>query len=140
MTIAKAGRTVTRAGGVWRTAVTPRFSTVYRARWGSVTSEAVAIGVRPRVRLTVRSGAASARVVGARSFAGRQVLLQQLVRGGRWETIARGVLNDQSSVRFGVRLSGRLADAFVRVLLPRRAAGRGYLAGISPQLALRSGD
>ncbi|MDP8911808.1 MAG: hypothetical protein M3M94_07075, partial [Actinomycetota bacterium] len=127
VTVAHTGRIRTRARGIWNSFVRPRFSRGYRAHWRGVTSETVAIRVRPRVTLAARGRALFVRVAAARSFAGRRVVLQRLDRG-RWRAVERAVLGTRSTARFRTR--GSSGDV-LRVVLPRSQAVRGYVAGFS---------
>jgi len=75
-----------------------------------------------------------ARVSGARSFGGRFVYLQRRNAFGQWVSLKRVFLGVASSATFKARLpSGR---SRVRLLMPARQAGPGYVAGISRTLSL----
>ena len=124
----------TGVGGVWRRVVTPRVSREYRARWRTATSAPVAIGVRPAIRTAYRRGALIIRVVAARSFAGRRVVVERRASGS-WRRVATARLRRGSRATVRPRLPhGR---SVVRVVLPAREAGRGYLAGASRPLTVR---
>ena len=127
--VGRRARVRTRGGGVWSRTVRPRATSSYRARWRGATSETWTVGVRPRVTVSLQRGALVTRVVAARSFAGRRVLLQRLTENETWETVGRAVLNRRSSATFGSAIPGEAS--ILRVFLPRAQAGRGYLAGFS---------
>ena len=127
---------VTGGGGVWQYLARPPILTSYRASWNGLTSRAVAIGVRPRVRFR-RIGRARffARVVAARSFRGRRVRLQRRTAAGRWVTVKRVRLKRSSAATFRVRL--RRGRSTLRVVMSVNQAGPGYLAGISRTIVYR---
>lgn len=127
---------VTGGGGVWQYLARPPILTSYIANWNGLTSRAVAIGVRPRVRFR-RIGRARflTRVVGARSFSGRLVKLQRRTAAGRWVTVKRVRLKRRSAATFRVGL--RRGRSRLRIVMSVNQAGPGYLAGISRTIVYR---
>lgn len=127
---------VTGGGGVWQYLARPPILTSYIADWNGLTSRAVAVGVRPRVRFR-RIGRARffTRVVAARSFSGRRVKLQRRTSAGRWVTVKRVRLKRGSAATFRVRL--RRGTSRLRIVMSVNQAGPGYLAGISRTIVYR---
>jgi hypothetical protein len=127
---------VTGGGGAWQYLARPPILTSYIAHWNGLTSSAVAIGVRPRVRFR-RIGRArfSTRVVAARPFRGRLVRLQRRTAAGRWVTVKRVRLKRRSAAVFRVRL--RRGRSPLRIVMSVNQAGPGYLAGISRTIVYR---
>ena len=120
----------TTTGGAWRFSPKPAILTSYVARWQATTSNAVAIGVRPRVSLRVITGGRFATtVVAARSFAGRYVAFQRRSAAGQWVTLKQLRLNTSSAAVF--RSSAPSGTSSLRVFMSVNQAGVGYLAGIS---------
>ncbi len=123
----------TTGGGAWSDQVSPQILTSYTAKWGPTTSASVTVKVRPQIVLTynnrtVRRGTFSVQVNGARSFAGKHVLVQRLGSTGP-QTVKRVVLDSSSSATFMIRLPKRRVR--VRVVMPSSQAAPGYLAGYS---------
>jgi hypothetical protein len=116
-------------GTAWRHVDAPPLGSLYVVRSGS-SSVTTRVHVRPRVTLVRASGGAApvveARVTGARSFAGAAVSVQRRV-GTSWLLVRRLRLGADSTVRF------RAFDPALplRVLLPAREAGEGYVQGTS---------
>lgn len=127
---------VTGAGGAWQYLARPSILTSYLADWNGLTSHAVVVGVRPRVRFR-RVGRARfvTRVLGTRSFRGHWVKLQRRTSAGRWSTVKRIRLNRRSAASFRVRL--RRGRSTLRLVMSVNQAGPGYLAGISRTLVYR---
>jgi hypothetical protein len=127
---------VTGSGGAWQYLARPSILTSYLVEWKGLTSRAIVIGVRPRVRFR-RVGRARfvTRVVAARSFSGRWVKLQRRTRVGRWVTVKRVRLKRGSAATFRVRL--RRGRSPLRVVMSVNQAGPGYLAGISRTIVYR---
>jgi hypothetical protein len=125
---------VTGAGGAWSYLARPTILTSYLAAWGSLTSRAAVVGVRPRVRFR-RIGRARflVRVLGARSFAGRVVKFQRRTSAGRWVNVKRVRLKRGSAARFRTRLR----RGTFRIVMSVNQAGPGYLAGISRTIVYR---
>jgi hypothetical protein len=127
---------VTAGGGTWQYLARPSILTSYSVTWGGLTSRAITVGVRPRVRFR-RVGRArfSTRVLAARSFRGRLVKLQRRTSAGGWVTVKRIRLNRRSAATFRVRL--RRGRSPLRVVMSVNQAGAGYLAGISRTIVYR---
>jgi hypothetical protein len=122
----------TEAAGAWHTTAKPTVQSAYRATSGVERSRVLTVGVRPRVTLSARGGAFLARVVSARSYAGRFVLLQRQTKSG-WKAVQRLALRRRPH-RVHVRLPrGR---SLVRIFLPRSQAGGGYLPAASRPLSI----
>jgi hypothetical protein len=123
----------TTSGGVWKDQVSPQIKTSYEAQWGTATSAAVTVKVRPQIVLTLVSrtakrGTFSVQVNGARSFAGKRVLVERLVSSGVI-AVKHVTLDSSSSATFSIRLP--IHRARVRVVMPVSQAAPGYLAGYS---------
>jgi hypothetical protein len=127
------------SNGTWRYVVRPAIQTTYRAEVRGRTSATLSIRVRPRLRLgKVGPGRLSLRVYAARSFAGRSAFLQQWNRKRhRWVSVRRirlratGIGLPPTVVSAAtIRARGR-RGTLVRVVLPSRNAGPGYLGGTS---------
>jgi len=138
------GSALSTTGGGWSFLVKPALQTSYEARWkpatGSLTATSpITVKVRPRIGWRVKAASGRvvtffARVSGARSFGGRFVYLQRRNAFGQWVSLKRVFLGPASSATFKARLpSGR---SRVRLLMPARQAGPGYVAGISRTLSL----
>jgi hypothetical protein len=117
----------TETGGGWRYTAEPVIETSFRAQSAEGTSASLAVHVRPRVSLSLRKGIFVTAVVGAHSFEGKTVFLQRRV-GGSWFSIRKARLSRQPR-RFRADLPH--GSSRVRVLIPQREAGAGYLAGFS---------
>ena len=138
------GSAISTTGGGWSFLVSPALQTSYEARWKPATgpmtaTSPITVKVRPRVGWRVKAASGRvvtffARVSGARSFGGRFVYLQRRNAFGQWVSLKRVFLGTASSATFKTRLpSGR---SRVRLLMPARQAGPGYIAGISRTLSL----
>ena len=138
------GSAVSTNVGAWSFLARPALQTTYEARWKPatgplVTASPVAVKVRPRIGWRVKT--ASGRVVtffgkvsGARSFSGRFAYLQRRNSFAQWVSLKQVFLGSTSSATFKTRLpSGR---SQVRLLMPAKQAGPGYIAGISRTLSL----
>lgn len=140
---AAVGSAITGSEGRWSYLVAPRLETSYEARWRphavTAASSLLTVRVRPQVLFRVRS--ASGRVVtfstkarSLRSYAGKTLDFQRRNAFGQWVTVKRVTLGATSSATFAARLPrGR---SRVRMLLPARQAGPGYVAGLSRTLTL----
>lgn len=140
---AAVGSALTGSEGRWSYIVRPRLQTSYEARWQpyavTAASSLLTVRVRPQVLFRVRS--ASGRAVtfftkarGVRSYAGATLAFQRRNAFGQWVIVRRVTLGATSSATFTARLPrGR---SRVRMLLPLRQAGPGYVAGISRTLTL----
>jgi plastocyanin len=131
---AKVATVKTAAGGTWSYPAKPAIRTGFRARWGDEVSPSAVVRVRPRVTLSLQQGVFSTTATAVRSFAGRSVYLQRRSATGGWVSVQRVVLG-ASGTEFRAHFPpGR---STLRAVLPQSQAGRGYLAGISRELAVR---
>ena len=142
--LAAVGAAISGSDGSWTYLVSPKLQTVYEARWKpaatTATSSPITVRVRPQVGFRVK--AATGRVVtfftkarGVRPFAGKVLSFQRRNAFGQWVILKKVTLSSTSSATFKVTLpSGRSS---VRMFMPARQAGPGYVAGISRTLALR---
>jgi hypothetical protein len=131
-----AGSTVlTGTGGAWSVTTHPKILTSHEASANGSTSTAVAVGVRPRISLSVRNGTISTKVTAGKSFARRHVLLQRL-GGGSWHTVARRALNRHSAATFPTKLLPT-GTSTIRVTISTNQAGASYLGGVSPKRIVR---
>ena len=126
----------TTTGGAFDYPHVPSVLTSYQVRWGSITSQPVAVQVRPRITLRLaRRGWFLARVTAARSFAGRWVYLQRRSRFGQWVSIRKLTLGPRSGRLFPVpRRSGTY-----RIFMTENQAGAGYLESASGTQPVRRG-
>ena len=118
------------SGGHWSEVVKPTIETSYQAKWKSATSSTVSVKVRPQITLTFSqaTGRFSTEVSGARSFAGKFVLVQRLTSTGV-STLKRVTLDANSAASFSVRLHhGR---SRLRVVMPTSQTAPGYITGTS---------
>jgi len=125
--------TDTTAKGAWSYLASPLIQTSYKAAWNAVTSRAIAVKVRPRIRLALSSrtatrGTFTVEVSGNRSFSGKYVLVQRLTPSGP-ATVKHAVLGAGSSTTFTIRLPRHRAR--VRAVMPSSQAAPGYIAGVS---------
>ena len=119
------------SGGHWSEVVKPTIETSYQAKWKSATSSTVSVKVRPLITLTLVSQATvrfSTEVSGARSFAGKFVLVQRLTSTGV-STLKRVTLDANSAASFRVRL--HLGRSRLRVVMPTSQTAPGYITGTS---------
>ena len=138
------GTAISGTDGRWSFLVRPRLQTVYEARWKPVattaTSSPVTVKVRPQVALRVE--AARGRTVtfftkarGVRSFAGKALSFQRRNAFGQWVILRKVTLGAASAATFKAKLPrGRSS---VRMVMPARLAGPGYVAGISRTVVLK---
>jgi hypothetical protein len=124
----------TTAGGHWTDVVKPTIETSYQASWKNTTSSTVTVKVRPLITLVkLSTGSFSTKVTGARSFAGRFVLVQRLSSTGT-ATLKKVTLDASSSATFRVRLHhGRNR---LRVVMPTSQTAPGYITGMSKVLTV----
>jgi hypothetical protein len=128
--------------GTWSFVARPTIRTTYRAQVRGRTSGVVTVRVRTRMQLRrVRPGTASLRVVAARSLAGRTAFLQRWnARRGRWVTVRRVRLRPVRTGQPGAPVAGARfrtrtpRGTLLRVVLPNRQAGPGYLTSISNRI------
>jgi hypothetical protein len=118
----------TGSGGRWSFSVAPKIQTAYSAAWGSMTSPRRTAGVMPLLSLRELSdGNVWTQVQAGRSFAGKQVKLQQHTAGGGWKTVMQMKLNAQSTVVFPLLLP----TSTIRVAMSVNEAGPGFLGATS---------
>jgi hypothetical protein len=119
------------SGGHWSEVVKPTIETSYQAKWKSATSSTVSVKVRPLITLTLvnkATGSFSTKVMAARSFAGKFVLVQRLTSTGV-STLKRVTLDANSAASFRVRLqAGR---SRLRLVMPTSQTAPGYITGTS---------
>lgn len=130
---AAVGTVPTDSEGHFRHAVRPRLQTTYRAASSDARIADVTVRVRPRVTVRLRSGAILTSVTAGRSLVGRVVILQRRSRD-RWVAISRAVLRRRLQ-----RVRARLPEGVtrLRIVIPQRQAGPGYLAGFSRVVRVR---
>ena len=125
---------LTSQGGFWAYVAKPTVLTAYQVRFRSATSSEQLVQVRPKITL-LPSGRSSfvARVTGARSFAGRYLVLQRLSSDGRWLSVTRYKLGARSGRIFR---RPRVIGTY-RVYLTTLQAGEGYAASWSGTQRIR---
>jgi plastocyanin len=117
----------TDANGVATFTSQPPLRTTYQARWGSRSSQVVAVDVRPRLTLLPYQGRLYARTFGTRSFAGKSIYLQRLSAFQQWVTVARFTLGLKSGKIF----KRPRTPGTYHVFMPAAEAGPGYTDGWS---------
>jgi hypothetical protein len=122
--------TTTDASGNWSVIVTPMIQTRYTAQTNTSTSPPVTTFVHPRVGFGVNGNTFSARVTARDSFAGSIAFFQMRTASGHWRRIALVVINQFSVAKFHVALK-KGHTYTLRIYLPQRQAGPGYLDGTS---------
>lgn len=120
----------TDASGDWSLTVKPMVLTTYRAQTSTNKSASVTVRVHPRLGLGVAGNNFSAKITARDSFGGTIALFQIQTASGGWKTVQLVVTNLQSVAKFHVNLS-RGRTYLVRIYLPQRQAGEGYLDGTS---------
>ena len=126
--IARVATVESRAGGYWSYRAKPSVQTDYSAQVGGTKSRALTVGVQPAVTVSELSdGKLAVRVLGARSFTGRMVELQQPGKGGSWRTVVQEKLTSNSSAVFATTLP----TSKVRIGMSVNQAGAGYLGTTS---------
>lgn len=131
--------TVTTAAGTWTYVARPTMRTTYQARIRGRTSAVVTVLVRPRLQLRrIGPGRVSVRIFAARSFAGRTAFLQRWnPKQHRWVTIRRVRLRPTrigqapTALTVATIRTRTPRGTLVRVVLPSRQAGLGYMTGTS---------
>jgi hypothetical protein len=109
----------------WKWDAAPAIQTTYVARAVGTSSRPTVVGVRPLVGVReLSNGHVWTEVKAGRSFAGRKVQLQQLMRGGAWQTLAEKRLGRSSTAVFAPALPG----STVRVAFSVNQAGKGSSA------------
>lgn len=125
------GSVSTTANGSWSDDVKPTIQTAYEASWMNNTSQPVTVKVRPMITLALvspASGTFSTKVMAARAFTGKFVLVQRVTSTGV-TTLKKVTLDANSSATFKVRLhSGR---SRLRVVMPTSQTEPGYVTGMS---------
>ena len=116
-------------GGRWNYAARPAIQTVYRSTWRDVPSASILVNVEPRVTVRARRASVYVRVVAARSFAGKFLILQRRRAGGRFYPIRRVRLGERSAAR--LRLDVPRGRSEIRFYMPRSQAGPGYIRTFS---------
>lgn len=124
------GTVVTDSSGNWSLTVHPMIQTLYVAQTSTSKTTPLVVKVHPRLGLGVSGNDFSAKVTGRDSFGGAVALFQVQTASGDWKTIQLVVTNLQSVARFHVNLK-RGKTYHVRIYLPQRQAGAGYLDGTS---------
>jgi hypothetical protein len=130
------GSVSTTAGGQWSDAVKPTIETAYKASWMNQTSSTATVKVRPMITLAVvnrNGGTFSTKVTGARSFAGKFVLVQRLSSAGA-VNVKKVTLDASSSATFTVRLHH--GSSRLRVVMPTSQTEPGYITGTSNTLTV----
>ena len=120
----------TDANGNWSVIVTPMIQTTYTAQTTTSTSPPATIAVHPRVGFGVNGNTFTAKVTARDSFAGSIAWFEMRTLLGSWHRIALVVINPLSVARFHVRLH-RGHTYTLRIYLPSRQAGPGYMDGTS---------
>jgi hypothetical protein len=120
----------TDATGSWTTKVIPKIETTYIAQTSTSKSDPVTVKVHPRLGLGVNGNNFSAKITARDTFAGAVALFQVRTATSGWQTVQLVVTNLQSVARFHVNLR-RGKTYYVRIYLPQRQAGPGYLDGVS---------
>ena len=128
----------TAAAGSWTLIARPSVNTQYRARVRNLTSSAVAVMVRPRIRLAkVARQRFRVRVLAAQSLAGKVITVQRFrpatgtwarVRHATLRQVAAGTPTVTSGVTFRARVRARTR---LRVVLPQAQASPCYVAARS---------
>ena len=122
-------RTVSGASGQWNALVTPMIATTYTVQTSTSKTRPISVSVHPRVGFGISGNTFSAKITARDTFAGAVAFFQVQTSSG-WRTRALIVTNTQSVARFHVPLKrGRVYT--VRIYLPQRQAGPGYLDGAS---------
>jgi hypothetical protein len=122
-------KTVTDASGNWSAVVKPVIETTYTAQTSTSKSPTIRVSVHPRVGFGISGNNFSAKITGRDTFAGAVAQFQIRTNTG-WKTRSIIVVNTFSVARFHVNLK-RGKTYTVRIYLPQRQAGPGYLDGSS---------
>jgi hypothetical protein len=123
-----AGRTRSRHNGRFRLALRPRIGETVRLHSGSIRGPGTVVSVRPLIRLKFRRGKLVVKIRAARSYAGRNVDVQER-RDGRWTVVQRLRLDRRGKAVLRPSPSGVAVRIRVR---PRP----GYLAAVSDTVRL----
>jgi hypothetical protein len=122
-------KTITDASGNWTAVVKPLIETIYTAQTSTSKSQQIRVTVHPRVGFGISGNNFSAKITGRDTFAGAVALFQIRTNTG-WHTRATIVVNTFSVAHFHVNLK-RGHTYTVRIYLPQRQSGPGYLDGSS---------
>lgn len=136
---ARVGTATTGTGGGYSFQVQPLKNTTYQVKWKNADSAAVAVKVRPRIRLgKVTPTRFTVRVFAADSFAGKYVTFQRFNAVlKRWANVRTALLRANTTgvaptVISSVTLTSRVkARSRVRVVLPQAQVGGCYAPGVS---------
>lgn len=129
----------TTPAGTWTFVARPTVRTTYQAQIRDRMSAIVTVRVRPRLQLRkAGAGTVALRVVAARSFAGKTAFLQRWnPKKRRWVSVRRirlqptGIGTRPTYVSAATIRTQTPRGTLVRVVLPSRQAGLGYMTGIS---------
>jgi hypothetical protein len=122
-------KVTTDAAGNWTATVTPNIQTTYMAQTITNKSAQIVARVHPRMGFGISGNNFSAKITGRDTFAGAVAYFQVLGTSG-WKTRAVIVVNQFSVAKFHVALK-RGRTYTVRIYLPQRQAGPGYLNAVS---------
>jgi hypothetical protein len=120
----------TDTSGNWAVKVVPKIETTYIAQTSTSKSNPLQIGVHPRLGFGFSGNNFSAKITAKDTFAGAVALFQIQTPSGGWQTKQLVVTDLHSVARFHVNLR-RGKTYTVRIYLPQRQAGPGYLDGTS---------
>ena len=129
--------TKTGTGGTFTVTDTPQMNTTYEAKWGTATSKAVKVKVRPRIRLAkIGSHKYSVRVKAAKPFAGKYVLFQKRTATGTWVKVKMVTLKSVSTIGTTTVTKATFRSRVrhhkkVRILMPSSQAAPCYVSGHS---------
>lgn len=129
----------TDATGLYKTTLTPRSNLTWSATGGGTTSDAITIGVVPRLTMSLSHSTSGGRMYEhftgkvAPAHRGARVRAQYETAGG-WVTVAAGTIDSRSRFHITWRLPNRTKTYHVRVILP---AHSDHLQGASPTATLR---
>ena len=127
------------ADGSFSVTARPVIRTLYTAKAGKAQSDAVAVNVRPRIRLTHAGGRHRflVRAAAARSFVGKYVVLQRWNRRAQvWVAVRRvyfrsAVAGISPTVVSRATFRARFGRVMIRVFMPLRQTVPGYISGSS---------
>ena len=128
----------TTTGGAWTYTASPTIQTAYEAKWLTLTSQSVAVKVRPQLTLakgssTGNRGTFTVKATAARSFAGKFVLVQRLAASGVVQ-LKKVVLGNDSSATFTIRVQP--GKSRLRAVMPTSQTQPGYVAAQSAVLVV----
>jgi plastocyanin len=127
---------LTGASGIWSVSVKPNWATTYSARWKSLVSSTVSVGVRPTIAFTInKRQLAAVKVKAATSHAKRKVYIQRFTKFHEWVKFRSVTLGSKSGSVFRFHLKrGRYT---LRAYMTINQAGTGYLEGYSRTIVYR---